>query len=138
MFRYVADFIAAFDRETGAGRAVCRKPADQSLSFRTAPEHGSLGDVAQHNLESIERILSVTGIDMSEGPTLTAPPESAARLGEQGQIGRAHAVLLLQQAHYRGQMTALMRQAGSSSPRSMDRPGTGELRLGFSGDVVRT
>jgi uncharacterized damage-inducible protein DinB len=146
MFRHVDDFHDAWAFESAATVKVLSALTDVSLSQRVTPEGRSLGTLAWHLTTTIPEMMNRTGLAVSgpeDGPVpsrateITDAYEHAAQsladrvraawtdasliethdmYGEQWANGSTLAALIGHQAHHRGQLTVLMRQAGLRVP----------------------
>ena len=90
MFRTVADFQKAWEYETECTLKMLRALSDASLQQAVTPHDRTLGRIAWHVVTSVPEMMNRTGLTL--------------------------AVLVRHQAHHRGQMTVLMRQAGLKVP----------------------
>lgn len=146
MFRRLDDFFAAWDTETASTVKVMGQLTDASLAQRVGPGGRTLGFLAWHVTTSVAEMLNRTGLAVDgpeHGPApahaadIKATYEKAARsaaeqikarwtdatleetrdmYGEPWALGFALSALIGHQAHHRGQMTVLMRQAGLVVP----------------------
>lgn len=146
MFRRIDDFLRAWSGETEATLKILDALTDQSLSQRVTPDGRSLGFLAWHVSTTIPEMLNRTGLQVAGAEHGPAPArlaeirqayEAAARsaadrirttwtdasleekhdmYGEQWTNGFTLHALVAHQAHHRGQMTVLMRQAGLRVP----------------------
>ncbi|HXK11986.1 MAG TPA: DinB family protein [Vicinamibacteria bacterium] len=146
MFRRTADFEKAWQQESLSTRKVLETLTDASLSQAVAPGHRTLGRLAWHVAASLGEMMERTGLTIGGPGTESAPPASAAAIvaayeaaskavaqgvsawsdatlevedemyGERWPRGMTLQVLIVHQAHHRGQMTVLMRQAGLKVP----------------------
>ena len=142
MFRRIDDFLQAWQTETDSTLKVFHTLTDASLNQRVSPEGRSLGFLAWHLVTTIPEMLNRTGLAVTgaeHGPApatvsaIASAYEAAARsaadqiktrwtdatleetrdmYGEPWALGFALTALVSHQAHHRGQMTVLMRQAG--------------------------
>jgi uncharacterized damage-inducible protein DinB len=146
MFRRVADFQKAWDRETESTRKVLVALTDASLGQPVTKADRTLGRLAWHLATTPGEMMERTGLTVA-GPTHDSPaPAAAAAIvsayeiaaksvadgvaawtdamlevedemyGEKWPRGLTLQALLVHQAHHRGQMTVLMRQAGLKVP----------------------
>jgi uncharacterized damage-inducible protein DinB len=147
MFRRVADFQEAWEREREGTLKILRALTDDSLSRSVTDEDRTLGRVAWHLAQSISEMMPRTGLPITT-PAQDAPvPGRAAEIvraydtaskaaadeiaaawtdatleieddmyGETWPRGQTLQALIVHQAHHRGQMTVLMRQAGIAVP----------------------
>ena len=146
MFRRVADFQASWEQERAGTLRVLKALDDRSLAQATAQDHRTLGRLAWHLTTTVAEMMERTGLSIGGPPHDAPVPASAAeilaaydtasrRLGEQvagwsdatleteddmyGERwarGKTLLALVAHQAHHRGQMTVLMRQAGLPVP----------------------
>lgn len=80
MIRAIADFLAAWQYESGATLKVFRNLTDASLSQRVTPDGRSLGFLAWHITTSINEMMAAAGVAHS-GPGGKDPePSSAAEI----------------------------------------------------------
>ena len=146
MFRRIADFETAWQGEMQSTMKVLSRLTDQSLGQRVTPDGRSLGFLAWHIAGSIPEMMNRTGLAVAGPEPGTPPAsaveiqvgyERAARslldqvraqwtdasleqeddmYGEPWRRGFTLYALCLHEAHHRGQMTVLMRQAGLTVP----------------------
>jgi uncharacterized damage-inducible protein DinB len=144
MFTSIGDFLKTWDTETRSTLKVFRTLTDESLHTPVAPGFRTLGDLAAHMVQATARMPAHAGVpltvhkpDATSAKSLVKEYETTAnelaaairdswkddKLQEQirlfGRIWSGDMVLsslLLHQAHHRGQMTVLMRQAGLKVP----------------------
>jgi uncharacterized damage-inducible protein DinB len=146
MYRHLDDFLASWETESASTLKLLSVLTDASLGQKITPEGRSLGFLAWHITTSVAEMLNRTGlaVDAPEhGPMpahaseIMSTYEKAARLaadrmkalwtdatlaetrdmyGEPWTIGFTLTALICHQAHHRGQMTVLMRQAGLAVP----------------------
>jgi uncharacterized damage-inducible protein DinB len=146
MFRRIVDFEEAWTRETDATRKVLGACTDASLDRMVAPGGRSLGRLAWHLVLTLPEMMGQAGLEVSgPAEDASVPPlaviadtyatcadavrEAVARrwtdalleeripmYGEAWRRGDVLVALILHQAHHRGQMTVLMRQAGLRVP----------------------
>jgi uncharacterized damage-inducible protein DinB len=146
MFRRIEDFQRAWAQESEATLTMLRALTEPSLSQAVAPGGRTLGRLAWHLVLTLGEMMGQAGLGVpgpTEGDP--QPPlremirqyESAARAvgeavaenwteamltenipmyGEQWPRGNMLWALMAHQAHHRGQMTVLMRQAGLKVP----------------------
>ena len=146
MFRRVADFLKAWERESASTLKVLRALTDGSLAQAVTGDDRTLGRLAWHIATTPGEMMERTGLAVA-GPAHDSPPpasaeaivagyEAAARAvrdgvaawtdaslevedemyGERWPRGLTLQALVAHQAHHRGQMTVLMRQAGLKVP----------------------
>lgn len=147
MFRRVADFQEAWEKERDGTLKILRALTDASLTRAVSGEDRTLGRMAWHLAQSISEMMPRTGLSVTT-PAQDAPVpvraaeiveayETASRLvaeeiaarwkdetleieddlyGQRWPRGQTLQSLIVHQAHHRGQMTVLMRQAGLSVP----------------------
>lgn len=146
MFRRMADFTTVWSAERSATLQILRSLDDSSLSTATAEGHRSLGRLAWHLTTTIAEMMERTGLSIAGPAPDTPVPASAAEIasayetasqslahqltgwtdanldteddmyGQRWARGRTLLALVVHQAHHRGQMTVLMRQAGRPVP----------------------
>jgi len=140
MFTKVADFAPEWEQESAITVKLLEALTDEALNQRVAEGHWTLGEIAWHLVQSINYMSSM-GLSFP-APQAEQPTSAAAIAAEYRTISREmlHAVMtqwddasllevkeiaggqwrngdslrltITHQAHHRGQMTVLMRQAG--------------------------
>jgi len=140
MFTKVADFAAEWEQESAITVKLLEALTDEALNQRVAEGHWTLGEIAWHLVQSINYMSSM-GLSFP-APQAEQPTSAAVIAAEYRTISREmlHAVMtqwddasllevkeiaggqwrngdslrltITHQAHHRGQMTVLMRQAG--------------------------
>jgi uncharacterized damage-inducible protein DinB len=146
MFNKVADFATEWDREARMTEAVMKALTDESLTQAIAVERRTLGQLAWHLVRSIHFMTTLgLDFDGPEGGEL-APESAASIaneylrisdslqqavktqwsdeklheteeiMGEAWSNGGSLRFTVMHQAHHRGQMTVLMKQAGLRIP----------------------
>ena len=146
MFRRVADFLKAWEQESESTLKVLRALTDGSLAQAVTADDRSLGRLAWHLATTPGEMLERTGSKVAGPGHESAPPPSASPIvaayetaakavaeavaawtdatlevedemyGERWPRGATLQALIVHQAHHRGQMTVLMRQAGLKVP----------------------
>jgi uncharacterized damage-inducible protein DinB len=146
MYRRIDDFTTAWGRETDATLKLLRACTDASLAQRVAPAGRTLGRIAWHVAQTLPEMLGHSGLPVRGPAEDAPIPKAAAiaeayasaaaavgeavrgawtdamlgervpMYGEQWMRGEVLASLVAHQAHHRGQMTVLMRQAGLPVP----------------------
>ncbi len=146
MFRRVADFLATWEQERAGTLRILEALDDRSLAQATSEDHRTLGRLAWHVTNTIAEMMERTGLEIGgPAYDAPVPPNAAAIVeayqtsskhladqvagwsdasletedemyGERWARGRTLLALLAHQAHHRGQMTVLMRQAGLKVP----------------------
>jgi uncharacterized damage-inducible protein DinB len=146
MFRRIEDVARAWEAEAESTLKVLGQLTDESLNQRVTVGGRSLGFLAWHLATSIPEMMNRTGLAVGGAEHGPAPAsieeirrayEQASRslleqirghwtnasleqeadmYGERWQNGFTVSALIAHQAHHRGQMTVLMRQAGLSVP----------------------
>jgi uncharacterized damage-inducible protein DinB len=146
MFRRVADFQKAWEQESGSTLKVLRALTDGSLARAVTRDDRTLGRLAWHVATTPVEMLERTGSPLAGPAHDSPPPASAAEIvaayetvaravgqavsswtdatldveddmyGERWPRGSTLQALIAHQAHHRGQMTVLMRQAGLQVP----------------------
>ncbi|HSR16185.1 MAG TPA: DinB family protein [Gemmatimonadales bacterium] len=145
MYRRIDDFLADYDYESKATLSVLRALTDASLSQRVTPEGRSAGRLAWH-IAVCTGMAAEAGLDMPILPDSDPPgsakeiadrygeaactlagavkaqwtdaslAEEVPMYGEMWTRGKALMAMLKHEAHHRGQLTVLMRQAGLPVP----------------------
>jgi uncharacterized damage-inducible protein DinB len=146
MFRRVADFREAWERESASTLKVLGALTDASLGQAVTRDDRTLGRLAWHLATTPAEMMERTGLTVGGPAHDTPPPASAAAIvaafeaasaavaagvagwtdatleveddmyGERWPRGLTLQALVVHQAHHRGQMTVLMRQAGLRVP----------------------
>ncbi len=146
MFRRVADFQKAWERESGSTLRVLGALTDASLGQAVTKDDRTLGRLAWHLATTPGEMMERTGLAVAGPAHDTPPPTTAAAIvsayetaaeavakgvadwtdatlevedemyGEKWPRGLTLQALIAHQAHHRGQMTVLMRQAGLKVP----------------------
>jgi len=146
MFRRVADFQKAWEQESDSTLKVLRELTDASLAQAVTKEGRTLGRLAWHVATTPVEMLERTASEVAGPAHDSPPPPSAAQIvaayetvaravgravaawtdatlevedemyGERWPRGSTLQALVVHQAHHRGQMTVLMRQAGLKVP----------------------
>ena len=146
MFRRVADFQKAWEQETSSTLKVLGALTDASLAQAVTKDDRTLGRMAWHLATTLGEMMQRTGLKIAGPAHDTPPPASAASIaaaydaaakavaegvsgwgdatlevedemyGEKWPRGVTLQALVVHQAHHRGQMTVLMRQAGLPVP----------------------
>jgi uncharacterized damage-inducible protein DinB len=145
MFRSIADFKRVWERETESTLKVMRALTDASLAQQVTPDGRSLGFLAWHCVTVLPKMMEHAGVPVvGPGDDIPVPVravdiaceyEKCARaisaglpwtddmladlipmFGDQWPRGGVLYALVSHQAHHRGQMTVLMRQAGLAVP----------------------
>jgi uncharacterized damage-inducible protein DinB len=146
MFRRVADFGKTWEQETESTLKVLGALTDASLGLAVTPADRTLGRLAWHLATTLAEMMERTGLSIggpahdapppSSAGTIVAAYETAAKAVAKGVAGWSDATLEVEdamygqrwprgvtlqalvahQAHHRGQMTVLMRQAGLRVP----------------------
>jgi len=146
MFRTINDFLEAWKFESEATLKVFKNLTDDSLNQKVTSDGRSLGFVAWHITDTIPEMLSKAELPFSHDENTPVPTsveiikniyENSSRsvtelilknwkdemlnddLNMYGQVWKRANVLsslITHQAHHRGQMTVLMRQAGLKVP----------------------
>ncbi|EST54150.1 hypothetical protein T458_12195 [Brevibacillus panacihumi W25] len=140
MFTKVADFAAEWEQESAITVKLLEALTDEALNQRVAEGHWTLGEIAWHLVQSINYMSSM-GLSFpapqAEQPTSAAAIAAEYRAisremlnavmtqwddasllevkeiaGGQWRNGDSLRLTITHQAHHRGQMTVLMRQAG--------------------------
>jgi uncharacterized damage-inducible protein DinB len=146
MYRRLDDFLTNWKGEADSTLKVFRNLTDASLGQKVSADGRSLGFLGWHIASSIPEMMNRTGLAIPGGPEGPAPTKAADLVavyeaaatalleqvksrwtdatleetremyGENWTIGFTVAALIAHQAHHRGQMTVLMRQAGLAVP----------------------
>jgi uncharacterized damage-inducible protein DinB len=146
MFRRVADFGKAWEQETESTLKVLGALTDASLGQAVTPADRTLGRLAWHLATTLGEMMERTGLSIGGAAHDAPPPSSAGAIvaayetaaravasgvagwsdatlevedemyGERWPRGITLQALVAHQAHHRGQMTVLMRQAGLRVP----------------------
>jgi uncharacterized damage-inducible protein DinB len=146
MFRRVADFQKAWEQETSSTLKVLGALTDASLAQAVTKVDRTLGRMAWHLATTLGEMMERTGLKIAGPAHDGPPPASAAAIvaaygtaaksvadgvsgwsdatlevedemyGERWPRGATLLALVVHQAHHRGQMTVLMRQAGLPVP----------------------
>lgn len=140
MFTKVSDFAAEWEQEAALTMQLLEALTDEALNQRVAEGHWTLGEIAWHLVQSINYMSSM-GLSFpapqEEQPTSAAAIAAEYRAisremlnavmtqwddasllevkevaGGQWRNGDSLRLTITHQAHHRGQMTVLMRQAG--------------------------
>lgn len=146
MFRRVEDFLKAWEQERGSTLKVLGALTDASLTQAVTKDDRTLGRLAWHLATTPAEMLERTGLKVGGPSHEAPPPTTAAAIvaayetatravsdgvaqwtdatldveddmyGERWGRGTTLQALIVHQAHHRGQMTVLMRQAGLKVP----------------------
>lgn len=146
MFRKVEDFTVAWGTEYEGTLKVLHALTDASLAQRVDPAGRTLGRLAWHITQSVPEMMNRTGLGLDGPDEHAPMPATATAIasayersgralaeqvrgwddaklaetvdmyGEPWANGFTLEVLIRHQAHHRGQMTVLMRQAGLKVP----------------------
>ncbi len=144
MFHSIQDFLTCWEQEAASTIKIFKQLTDPSLQQSVTGEGRTLGRLANHIIETLIEMPHKLGLFVEEeNPTyasvnelVTAYKEASENLvkairntwndatlkeqknmyGEQWENRFSLWVLIMHQAHHRGQMTVLMRQAGLSVP----------------------
>jgi uncharacterized damage-inducible protein DinB len=146
MYRRIGDFVSTWEYESEATLKIMRACTEKSLAQPVAPGGRTLGRLAWHLTLTLPEMLGQAGLAVrGPGQDETIPSlariidayEAAAgavrdavktqwtdaaleeripMYGEQWRRGDVLSALVAHQAHHRGQMTVLMRQAGLQVP----------------------
>jgi uncharacterized damage-inducible protein DinB len=146
MFRRVTDFRKAWDQETENTRKVLAALTDASLGQSVTREDRTLGRLAWHLVTTPGEMMERTGLRVAGAAHDSPVPATATAIvsaydvaaksvadgvaawtdatleaedemyGEKWPRGLTLQALIVHQAHHRGQITVLMRQAGLKVP----------------------
>lgn len=145
MFNTIPDFMYAWKAEKEASLKIFNALTDDALSQIVFPGGRTLGKIANHLIETLTEMASAAGLPIEhETPDYQTARELLKAYKKTSDIllhiiqqhwtdhslqekvmmyhnkawkkGFVLAVLVLHQAHHRGQMTVLMRQAGLKVP----------------------
>ena len=146
MFRTVADFSNQWKNETQTTQRTLDALTDASLSRKIEDDHRTLGRIAWHITITVKEMMERTGLKVDGPEEHDPVPASAKTIaetyarsaqsladavrawtddslstmddmyGEKWSRGLTLLILITHQAHHRGQMNVLMRQAGLRTP----------------------
>ena len=146
MYRKIEDFINDWEYEAEVTLKLFRNLTDESLNKTFHEDHRTLGRLAWHITYTLAEMMKSAGLPIeeitSEPESFIAEnlvslfekeadsvkrmvqrhwvdedlPETVKMYGEDWTKGTVLSVLIRHQAHHRGQMTVLMRQAGLKVP----------------------
>jgi len=146
MFRRIDDFTRAWSSHSESTLKVLKALTDASLAQRVHPEGRTLGRLAWHITQTLPEMMGHAGLPVSGPAEDAPPPplpqiiaayeasagalgegvrrswtdamldERIPMYGESWARGEMLAALIVHEAHHRGQMTVLMRQAGLKVP----------------------
>jgi Uncharacterized protein conserved in bacteria len=146
MYQSVQAFMEDWKFEAAKTKSVLESLTDASLSYQSVTNQRSIGRVAWHTVTSVYEFMAPTGADLGVSLNLNQVPDTAAAIpetytrlcdagmsivsqwddsflqetrnywGEEWTIGFAMLSMIKHEIHHRGQLTALMRQAGIKPP----------------------
>jgi len=146
MITSVNQFLDIWKQESKGTHDVFAALTDESLAQSIGPDNRTLGRIAWHLTQTLPEMMNRTGLEVRGPDEHTPPPPSASKIlaeydaasnsmldevrkwndsmlndvdemyGQKWKKGQTLMVLILHQAHHRGQMTVLMRQAGLRLP----------------------
>jgi uncharacterized damage-inducible protein DinB len=146
VFRRVQDFLETWAHERSSTLKVLGALTDASLGQAVATDHRNLGRLAWHLATTPAEMMERTGLKVGGPSHEAPPPSAAAAIaatyqaaseavadgvagwtdatleveddmyGQKWARGMTLLALVVHQAHHRGQMTVLMRQAGLEVP----------------------
>ena len=146
MYRKIEDFVNDWEYEAGETLRLFKQLTDEALNHSFHQDHRTLGRLAWHITYTLAEMMHTAGLPIeliaSEPETFKAEnlvslyekeadavkrvvqrhwveedlPESIPMYGDDWAKGAVLSVLIRHQAHHRGQMTVLMRQAGLKVP----------------------
>ena len=142
----IEDFVTLWNQESASTLSLLRELSDPAMSQAVTAEHRDLGRLAWHITGTIREMMERTGLHVAGPEEHAPVPSSSAEIvrqykessdslvhalqawtdadlekedsmyGESWKRSLTLQVLVLHQAHHRGQMTVLMRQAGLAVP----------------------
>ena len=146
MYRKIEDFVNDWEYEAGETLRLFKQLTDEALNHSFHQDHRTLGRLAWHITYTLAEMMHTAGLPIeliaSEPETFKAEnlvslyekeadavkrvvqrhwveedlAESIPMYGDDWVKGAVLSVLIRHQAHHRGQMTVLMRQAGVKVP----------------------
>jgi uncharacterized damage-inducible protein DinB len=146
MFRRVQDFLETWGHERDSTLKILAALTDASLAQAVTTDHRTLGRLAWHVATTPAEMMERAGLKVGGPSHESPPPKTAAAIvatydgaaravadgvarwtdsgleveddmyGQKWARGMTLLALVVHQAHHRGQMTVLMRQAGLSVP----------------------
>ena len=146
MYRKIEDFVNDWEYEAGETLRLFKQLTDEALNHSFHQDHRTLGRLAWHITYTLAEMMHTAGLPIeliaSEPETFKAEnlvslyekeadavkrvvqrhwveedlAESIPMYGDDWAKGAVLSVLIRHQAHHRGQMTVLMRQAGLKVP----------------------
>lgn len=146
MYQSIQDLLEDWKTEADITKSVLGALTDVSLAYQAVPNQRSIGRVAWHAVTSIYEFMAQAGVELGVPLDLNRVPETAAEIsgtyaklceaamsiasqwnasvlqetrnywGEEWTIGFGMLHMNKHEIHHRGQLTALMRQAGIKPP----------------------
>jgi uncharacterized damage-inducible protein DinB len=146
MFRRVQDFVKTWEQERASTLKILGALTDASLGQAVTTDHRTLGRLGWHLATTPAEMMERTGLKVGGPSHESPPPKTAAAIvatyeaasravadgvaawtdgtleveddmyGRKWARGTTLLALVVHQAHHRGQMTVLMRQAGLKVP----------------------
>lgn len=146
MFRRIDDFLGSWTHERASTLKILRALTDGSLAQAVTKDDRTLGRLAWHLATTPAEMMERTGLKVGGASHEAPPPKTAAEIvatyeaasqavadgvagwtdatleveddmyGQKWARGQTLQALVAHQAHHRGQMTVLMRQAGLKVP----------------------
>ncbi len=146
MFRRIQDFLDTWSHERSSTLKILGALTDASLAQAVTTDHRTLGRLAWHVATTPAEMMERTGLKVGGASHESPPPKTAAAIvasydaasqavadgvtrwtdatlevedemyGQKWARGMTLLALVVHQAHHRGQMTVLMRQAGLEVP----------------------
>jgi uncharacterized damage-inducible protein DinB len=146
MFRRIQDFLKTWEQERASTLKILAVLTDASLAQAVTRDDRTLGRLAWHLATTPGEMMERTGLEVGGPSHESPPPKSAAAIvatyesasravaegvagwtdatlevedemyGRKWARGLTLQALIVHQAHHRGQMTVLMRQAGLRVP----------------------
>lgn len=146
MFRMISDFEKEWQQESESTLKIFKALTDESLNQAVTSQDRTIGRIAWHLVQTIPEMLGRVGLKVEGPDMEASVPEKAADIvaayetaaqsalaqikswndetllqeddmyGERWQRGFTLTALIHHEAHHRGQLTVLVRQAGLAVP----------------------